>query len=367
LNYGGEARPMSNPPKTGPKSEAEIAEEGMRKKAILDTVAESNLPTRTILKELRISRSTYYSWLKRYQEEGMTGLMDSRSGPRSPDEVEEVDPEATTEEAPVHEPVEAASNAEEGREELTHATEVPAPVVEEHEPDQPSPEPGQDREPEREEAPTSEERVEGVGGLRKKGTGPYIIIGLLALVVVVLLIMSVNNYNTYQVRQTGKTLTLWKGRFAPGGSEQVKSFEPVDIEGSDVSRLADTRFAGRDAAYKAIFQYFMAQVTAEVNKGDKGDLGKVDRFFAKADTLVGKQSSDMAGPRFELAQKRVAVAEMSLKRAYQKALPAYQEALRLKLGDSATLTAQIEAMQVALGLAVPQGEEQVGKEEKTTP
>jgi transposase-like protein len=358
---------MSNLPKTGPKSEAEIAEEGMRKKAILDKVAESNLPTRTILKELGISRSTYYSWLKRYQEEGMTGLMDSRSGPRSPDEVEGFDPEATAEEAPVYEPMEAVSSAEGGPEELIHSAEAPAPVGEEHGTDLPSPEPGEDRGPTREEAPTSEEKVEGVGGPSKKGTGPYIIIGLLALVVVVLLFMSVSNYDTYQVRQTGKTLTLWKGRFAPSGSEQVQSFEPVEIEESDVSRLAGARFAGRDAAYKAIFQYFMAQVAAEVNKGDKGDLGKIDRFFARADTLVGKQSSGMAGPRFELAQKRVAVAEMSLKRAYQKALPAYQEALRLKLGDSATLKAQIEAMQVALGLAVPQGEEQVGKEEKTTP
>ena len=75
----------------------------------------------------------------------------------------------------------------------------------------------------------------------------------------------------------------------------------------------------------------------------------------------------MAGPRFELAQKRVAVAEMGLKRAYQKALPAYQEALRLRMGDSATLKAQIEAMQIALGLAVPKGEEQAGKESKTSP
>jgi hypothetical protein len=111
----------------------------------------------------------------------------------------------------------------------------------------------------------------------------------------------------------------------------------------------------------------MEQTTAELNKGDQGDLGKVDRLFAKADALVVKEGSGMAGPRFELAQKRVAVAEMALKRAYQKALPAYQEALRLKMGDSATLRAQIEAMQIALGLAVPKGEEQTGKESKTSP
>jgi transposase-like protein len=358
---------MNNPPKTGPKSKTEIAEEGMRKKEILDKVAESNLPTRTILKELGISRSTYYSWLKRFQEEGMTGLMDSRSGPRSSAEVEEVDAEATGAVEATHAPVEAGPSAKEGREEFPHAPEAETPVVEQHEPDQPTPELAEGQGPEREEGPLGEEKGEHVGGPGKKGTGPYIIIGLLALVVVVLLIMSVSNYNTYQVRQTGNTLTLWKGRVAPSGSEQVKSFEPVDIEGSDASRLVGTRFAGRDAAYMAIFQYLMVQASAEANKGDKADLGKIDRLLAEADTLVGKQSSGTAGPRFELAKKRVAVAEMSLKRAYEKALPSYQEALRLQLGDRATLKAQIEAMQVALGLAVPQGGEQPGKEGKTTP
>jgi transposase-like protein len=359
---------MNNSPKTGPKSNSEIAEEGMRKKEILDKVAESNLPTRTILKELGISRSTYYSWLKRFQEEGMTGLMDSRSGPRSSGEVEEIDAEATGGVETAHVAVEAGPSAKEGREEFLRAPEAEAPVVEQHEPDQLTSKLGEGQGPERqEEVPFSGEKVEDVGGPGKKGTGPYVIIGLLALVVVVLLIMSVSNYNTYQVRQTGNTLTLWKGRVAPSGSEQVKSFAPIDIEGSDVSRLVGTRFAGRDAAHMAIFQYLMAQATVEANKGDKADLGKIDRLLAEADTLVGKQSSGTAGPRFELAQKRVAVAEMSLKRAYEKALPSYQEALRLQLGDRATLKAQIEAMKVALGLAVPQGEEQTGKEGKTTP
>lgn len=213
----------------------------------------------------------------------------------------------------------------------------------------------------------SEEKVEGLGGPRKRGTGLYAVIGLLALLVVALLLLSVSNYRTYQIRQSGNTLTLWKGKFAPAGAEQVKAFEPVEIGEGDVSRLVGRKFAGRDAAYTAIFQYFMEQVTTEVNKGDQGDLGKVDRLFLKADALVDKESSGMAGPRFELAQKRVAVAEMFLKRAYQKALPAYQEALRLKLADSATLKAQIEAMQLALGLAMPKGEGQAEKEGKTTP
>ena len=70
---------MAKPSKKGAKSEAEIVAEAKRKKEILDKVAQSNLPTKTILKELGISRSTYYSWLKRFEEEGEEGLLDSRS------------------------------------------------------------------------------------------------------------------------------------------------------------------------------------------------------------------------------------------------------------------------------------------------
>jgi transposase-like protein len=360
---------MDNPSKTGPKSESEVAAEAMKKKAVLDKVAESNLPTKTILKELGISRSTYYSWLKRYQEEGMAGLMDSRSGPRPQDEPEdrdelekaemespeeEIDRDATFDVSPVVEDRQLPSTGD-------HKA-IPA-RAEHEEHLRPSAEAVEVQPPKKKETLMSDEKVESVDSPKKKGMGLYALVGIVLVVVALLLVMSLTNFSTYQVRQSGNTLTLWKGNFAPAGSEQVKSFEPVEIGDSDASRLVGRSFAGRESAYKALVQYFMEQATAEINKGDQGDLGKVDRLFAKADALVAKGGSGMAGPSFELAQKRVAVAEMALKRAYQKALPAYQEALRLKMGDSATLKAQIEAMQVALGLAVPKGEEQAGKGE----
>jgi len=364
---------MNNPGKAGPKSESTVAEEAMKKKAILDKVAESNLPTKTILKELGISRSTYYSWLNRFQEEGMAGLMDSRSGPRSQDEPGEQDEaaepigEGATEEIDPHTPSKALPEEEAQPGLSTGDRESISSLVEQRESQQPSAELAEVRPPTRKETLMSDEKVEGVGSPKKKGKGLYVLVGVVLVVLALLLLMSLTNFSTYQIRQTGNTLTLWKGNFAPVGSEQVKSFEPIEIGDSDVSRLLGRSFAGRESAYKAIFQYFMEQTTAELNKGDQGDLGKVDRLFAKADALVAKEGSGMAGPRFELAQKRVAVAEMGLRRAYQKALPAYQEALRLKMGDSATLRAQIEAMQIALGLAVPKGEEQTGKESKTSP
>jgi len=367
---------MNNPSKTGPKSESEVAEEALKKKAILDRVAESNLPTKTILKELGISRSTYYSWLKRYQEEGMAGLMDSRSGPRPQDEPEdegepeEADMEGAREEIDPHTPSEAApvvkdSPGAEDRQDPSHeATPI---LAEKEEPKRPAAEPAEVQPPKKKETVMRDEKVESGGSPKKKGMGLYVLVGIVLVVVALLLLMSLTNFTTYQIRESGNTLTLWKGNFAPAGSEQVKSFEPVEIGDSDVSRLVGRSFSGRESVYKAIVQYFMEQAAAEVNKGDQGDLGKVDRLFAKTDALVTKEGSGMAGPRFELAQQRVAVAEMALKRAYQKALPAYQEALRLEMSDSATLKAQIEAMQIALGLAVPKGEEHAGKESKPSP
>jgi hypothetical protein len=83
--------------------------------------------------------------------------------------------------------------------------------------------------------------------------------------------------------------------------------------------------------------------------------------------------------RFQLAQKRVGMAELGLHKAYRKALPVYQEALKAGLGDPATLEAKVETMQEALGLVpvvapeapeqqaeVAPAEEEVGKEAAIT-
>ena len=52
------------------------------------------------LKELAISRSTYYSWLKRYEDEGDEGLMDSRSVVKPEDEEETTAAKVEEETAP---------------------------------------------------------------------------------------------------------------------------------------------------------------------------------------------------------------------------------------------------------------------------
>jgi transposase-like protein len=361
---------MARPSKKGAKSEAEVLAEARRKKEILDKVAESNIPTKTILKELGISRSTYYSWLKRYEEEGDEGLLDSRSLAETTDEVEEVAPEV--EEVQPQPPVIAAA-AE------TVGEKPPEPVAEEMIEEVPVPPPPEESvatpppvepeevvqadEPVAAPAPVEPEKTEKVarpepmvphgGGQAKKGLGGYGFLAVILLVVGLLLSISISNHNTYQLRKNGNSLTLWKGKFAPRGYEMVEAFDPVIVGDADVSALTGRTFSGKDAVHKAIFAFFMDQVTGETTRADGADIGKMNLLLDRAEAFAEKNGAgdaSLASMRFQLAQQRVGMAELGLHKAYQKALPIYQEALKAGLADAATLEAKVETMQKALGL-----------------
>jgi len=179
---------MAKPSKKGAKSEAEVAAEAKRKKGILDHVAQSNLPTKTILKQLGISRSTYYSWLKRYEEEGEKGLLDSRSLPRAEEELREAAPTAEEAEPQVKE-VESVKKAveetppEQVVEDVTEAEPTP-PIQEEYldAPEKPVAAPVKEEPERREEVVRPSETVTPSGGERKKGIGIYALIAILLLV-----------------------------------------------------------------------------------------------------------------------------------------------------------------------------------------
>jgi transposase-like protein len=353
---------MTTPSKKGVKSEAKVAAEADQKKAILDQVAQSSLPTKTILKELGISRSTYYSWLKRYEEEGMEGLMDSRSTLReeqvseSPGTGEPTPPvvgaEVPPEPTPVHQPSSATADKPEA------------------EPEAPPVEPLRVEAKETEEIGVSVDTEESDAGGKRRGVGFYAFIVVFVLIVGLLLGISLHNYNTYELKKSGETLTLWKGKFAPRGSEVVSSFEPLVIGDSDVTKLTDRTFKSRDAVYRAVFAFFMNQAAAESAKGDSADPGKIGRLLDRAQGLVGSGimgEGSMTLQRLELAQRRVAVAEASLRNTYKSALPVYQEALNRGLGDAAALKAQIQTMLTTLGLTTPGSVEPAGEEIKPVP
>ena len=343
---------MAKPSKKGAKSEGEVAAEAQRKKEILDKVAQSNLPTKTILKELGISRSTYYSWLKRYEEDGEEGLLDSRSLAQPSEEEVEAAPPAEEAEAPLpvqEEPMEVA------------VEKPPEPVAEEMREEEPKP--PEPVTPPLAKEPKAEEKVSRPappppfsGGESKKSFGGYALIAVLLLAIGLLVSISLSNYNTYKLAKNGNSLTLWKGKFAPRGFELVESFEPVVVGDSDVSALTNKLYTGKAAVYKAIFAFYMDQVTGETAKGDKADMSMISLLLDRAENFMdgnGKAEEGLAAMRFNLAQQRVAMAELGLQKAYQKALPIYQEALKTGLADRAMLEAKVETMEKTLGLLPP--------------
>ena len=389
---------MARPSKKGAKTEAEVVAEAKRKKEILDKVAQSNIPTKTILKELGISRSTYYSWLKRYEEEGEEGLLDSRSLAKPAEEVEETAPDVeevqpqppvtvTTEEAVEEKPPEAVTEEVIEEEPVPPPEEPvapPKPVEAEEvvQPEEPVAAPAA-VEPEKTEEETIPEPMIPPGADQaRKGLGGYGFIAVVLLIVGLLLSISISNHSTYQLRKNSNSLTLWKGKFAPRGYQLVEEFVPVEVGDADVTALTGRKFTGRDAVNRAIFAFFMDQVNGETSRGDGADITKMNVLLNRAEAFAevnGAGDASLRSMRFQLAQQRVGMAELGLHKAYRKALPVYQEALKAGLGDATTLEAKVETMQKALGLVpvvapeepeqqaeVAPAEEEAGKEAAIT-
>ena len=362
---------MAKPSKKGAKSEAEIVAEAKRKKEILDKVAQSNLPTKTILKELGISRSTYYSWLKRFEEEGEEGLLDSRSQAQGSEEkvgaspaVDESKPQPPVQGEPMD--LSAEKGAEPVGEEVGEEKPEPPPAEEPKvKPPEPLPPPLTKKPKEEKKLSRPAPPPPSGGGEGKRGLGAYALIAVLLLAIGLLVSISLSNYNTYKLVKNSNSLTLWKGKFAPRGFERVESFEPVVVGDSDVSGLTDRLYTGKAAVYKAIFAYYMDQVTGETSKGDKADMSMISLLLDRAENFMdsnGKGQNGLAAMRFDLAKQRVAMAELGLKKAYEKALPIYQEALKAGLADRATLEAKVETMQKTLGqVPAPPAAEEAGR------
>jgi hypothetical protein len=234
-------------------------------------------------------------------------------------------------------------------------------------------------EPEKaEEVAIPEPMVPHRGDQKKKGLGGYGFIAVMLLAVGLLLSISISNHGTYQLRKDGNSLTLWKGKFAPRGYEMVEAFEPIVVDDVDVSALTGRTYTGKEDVHRAIFAFFMDQVIAEAARGDEMDIGKMNHLLARAEAFAesnGAGDTSLASMRLKLAQQRVSMAEVELHKAYQKALPVYQEALKAGVGDAAMLEAKVETIQKALGLVpvvapeapeqqaeVSPTEEQAGKE-----
>ena len=193
------------------------------------------------------------------------------------------------------------------------------------------------------------------GGRKKRSNIKYALLAIILVGAGFLAIISFHNYRTYHFQQYKNNLTLWKGKFAPGKSEKVDSFEPLLLEDPDLGDLTSKRFAGKDAAYQGFVSHLIEQVDKELAKGKKLSQDKINRLLDRADAIVEDaiaKGGNLAATRYQLAKKRVALTETALKNAYQKALPLYEEALKLGLDDAAVLKAKMKAMRQTLGISL---------------
>ena len=150
----------------------------------------------------------------------------------------------------------------------------------------------------------------------------------------------------------------------------MESFAPLVVGDTAANSLTGRQYDGQNAAYEAILGYFMERIDAESAKGDQANLSRIHQLYDQAQAILDratKDGSDLATSLYRLAQKEVAVAEMSLKRAYRKALPLYERALSQGADDADMLQAKIEAMRAALGRAAPKRTETTNQIETTPP
>jgi len=186
---------------------------------------------------------------------------------------------------------------------------------------------------------------------RRKGMGAFTLIALLILAIGLLLTVSLSNYNTYTFRKNSQNLTLWKGKLSPTAYEIVRPFEPLEVGDAEVKSLTERSFIGKDTAYRAFFSYLLDEIGLEMAKGDEASLDKINRLLERAESTLEmrtKDSGSLAGPRLQLAKMRVAFGQMSLTDAYEKAVPAYEEALSKGLGNSVELQTELEQMKIFL-------------------
>ena len=109
---------------------------------------------------------------------------------------------------------------------------------------------------------------------------------------------------------------------------------------AELVSLTEKSFNGKDAAYRAIFSYLLDEIGLELAKGDEASMDKINRLLERAESILEIRTMDggsPAGPRLQLAKMRVAFGQMTLMDAYQKAVPAYEEALSKGLGNSVEL------------------------------
>ncbi|MBI4776143.1 MAG: helix-turn-helix domain-containing protein [Deltaproteobacteria bacterium] len=340
------------------------------KKAILDTVSQSEKPVAQILRELGLSRSTYYNWLSRYEEEGLEGLKDKRDSEKPLSAEETPIPEAeevTTGAGELEEDKPTRPEAETKPPEIAEVTQreqvrgsspysdtiapkmqetprwkAPEPTVRAPEATKPEmdaakvPKSGTRRmesrvEPKKEEPKLAEKTIKpqtpksppsDLGGSKRRSTF-FTLLVIIAVIAGVVITISMYNASGYFFKSSDGTLTLWKGKFAPFGTMEVSGFKRLDVGSIDVSPVLNHRYYGEWEAVNALFSHIMNQAELSMEEADASGVGSPGPFLGLAEELAngGEPGAEpnrrSLSFKYRLLQKRISHMEKSLAAMYR--------------------------------------------------
>ncbi len=390
------------------------------KKGILETVAKSDKPVAQILQELGISRSTYYNWLKRFEEEGEEGLKDKRDSEvrRGSEDLEAISalegPESATRPSPyadeaapeppsvfIEVPKEKTTDREIEPSHVTVPSErTPSPYAADSCPELPAPplvidrpaasyatvaeasahagavktervavEPGESDEPQevkpvpsgitetgapeslrepeesemesgipgkaavqpdatvesiKEETIVSDQPQQPVSGQVPPGkigkgsrTTPtfYFLIAIVIGITGIVLTLSMYNAAGYFFQQEDGKLALWKGRFAPFGTERVDGFKPLDTGLVDATPVLEKRFHGEWDALNSLFMLILTKADSMLSGADEPDYGAANAYLSLAESIAangGEDSPQSLMMQYHLVDKRIGQTEKRL-------------------------------------------------------
>ena len=269
--------------KKPPKSKATGGSEAAkRKKAIIDAVGRSSASVKATLKELGVSKSTYYKWVKAYKDKGLKGL--EAGNPVSSDvwrrlsefEKREKGPSKKSK-SPVEETKTMKSEQDKGTKDLLFKKfdEEPAKVAEE--------------EPKTVEEPPSAPSYTPPPQEPMDKTLKYALLGF-AAVIAILLMASLSNSNNFYFRQNDQMVELWQGRFSPMGERFVASFSDAKLFES----VPKKDVYSRKEAFRILSAYFVKRADEILNTDETPDVKAVKSYLTQASNYAQSDSAKQA-------------------------------------------------------------------------
>ncbi len=298
------------------KGRKNISLDEKEKVSILNTVLKSDRPVAEVLRDLGVSRSTFYSWLKRYQGEGEEGLKDRRElEPRTSPEETGWKPAAGDTPPESRRPSPYADSAAPEPPMITHVQAVGATSTLSREESAVS---------SKTTTPSSPVNASSGNGNKGKTHSTFIIlVGIIVIIAGLVLTMCMYNASGHYFELRDGKISLWKGKFAPFGKTPVEGFVPVDVGSLDVEPLLGTRYYGEWGAVNALVSHmlFLADLALEATEEPDYDTAGRLLTFAERVAMNGESADALtqknAALKYRLVQKRVHQTERRLADLYQ--------------------------------------------------